>query len=381
MEFFAGAGMARLGLEPAFRARFVNEWDARKAASYERRFGEDPKVAVADVASLSIDDLPKDARLIWASFPCQDLSFAGRRAGLSGGRSGTFLPFWDLVLGLRDRGAAPDLVVLENVPGAVTSNGGRDFTALVACVADGGYRVAPMIVDAARFLPQSRPRLFLVAVRDDAEPPEALVDVEPSELWHPSPLRRAVDALPFESRRRCLWLRPEAPPRPTTTLESIIEEAPIDVAWHEPTETERLLSLMTPVHLDKVARAKRMGSRVVGTIYKRTRPKAEGGKGQTAEVRFDGVAGCLRTPSGGSSRQTIMVVDGDRVRTRLLSSREAARLMGIPDDYELPASYNEAYHLAGDGVVVPVVAWLAREVLRPLLSASTNKSQNDVGRH
>jgi DNA (cytosine-5)-methyltransferase 1 len=79
------------------------------------------------------------------------------------------------------------------------------------------------------------------------------------------------------------------------------------------------------------------------------------------------VAGCLRTASGGSSRQTIVVVEGARVRTRLLSAREAARLMGLPDSYVLPARYNEAYHLAGDGLAVPVVAFLREHLLEPLL--------------
>ena len=85
-----------------------------------------------------------------------------------------------------------------------------------------------------------------------------------------------------------------------------------------------------------------------------------------AEIRFDGVAGCLRTPGGGSSRQFIMVVEGESVRTRLLSGREAARLMGLPDEYKLPANYNEAYHLMGDGLAVPVVRHLADNLLGPL---------------
>ena len=72
---------------------------------------------------------------------------------------------------------------------------------------------------------------------------------------------------------------------------------------------------------------------------------------------------------GGSSRQSILVVEGRRVRSRLLSPREAARLMGLPDSYRLPENYNEAYHLAGDGVAVPVVRFLAARLLEPLLAA------------
>lgn len=106
---------------------------------------------------------------------------------------------------------------------------------------------------------------------------------------------------------------------------------------------------------------------MIGGIYRRTRPDGSGGKVQRAEVRFDNISGCLRTPAGGSSRQTILVVEESRVRSRLLSPREAARLMGLPDDYILPRNYNEAYHLAGDGVAVPVVRFLAERILEPVL--------------
>ena len=92
-----------------------------------------------------------------------------------------------------------------------------------------------------------------------------------------------------------------------------------------------------------------------------------GAKVQRAEVRFDEVAGCLRTPAGGSSRQTILVVHGRSVRSRLLDSREAAALMGLGASYQLPKRYNEAYHLVGDGVVVDVVRHLARHLFEPLI--------------
>ena len=106
---------------------------------------------------------------------------------------------------------------------------------------------------------------------------------------------------------------------------------------------------------------------MVGGVYKRTRLDEEGNKVQRAEVRFDDIAGCLRTPSGGSSRQSILVVEGRRIRSRLLSPREAARLMGLPDSYRLPPNYNDAYPIAGDGVAVPVVRHLAEHIFEPLL--------------
>jgi DNA (cytosine-5)-methyltransferase 1 len=126
---------------------------------------------------------------------------------------------------------------------------------------------------------------------------------------------------------------------------------------------------MSPINRKKLEQAKKMGVRMVGGIYKRTRVE-KGKRVQRAEVRFDDIAGCLRTPVGGSSRQSIIIVEGSSVRSRLLSPREAARLMGLPDSYKLPENYNAAYHLSGDGVAVPVVRYLAANILEPLYGAA-----------
>ena len=147
----------------------------------------------------------------------------------------------------------------------------------------------------------------------------------------------------------------------------LIEDDPADVEWHTPTKTRALLEMMSDVNRAKVDAAKKSKRRQVGAIYKRTRFDENGTKVQRAEVRFDDIAGCLRTPAGGSSRQLILVVDGQKVRSRLISGRETARLMGLPDDYRLPTNYNEAYHLTGDGVVVPVVRHLAEHIFEPIL--------------
>ena len=121
---------------------------------------------------------------------------------------------------------------------------------------------------------------------------------------------------------------------------------------------------------DALAARRDRGERIVGALYRRMRLE-DGRKVQRAEVRFDGLAGCLRTPRGGSSRQVLVVVEEGEVRTRLLTQREAARLMGLPDSYELPKAATSALHVAGDGVAVPVVRWLAQELLEPLLGLAS----------
>ncbi len=159
------------------------------------------------------------------------------------------------------------------------------------------------------------------------------------------------------------------------TFADLIEDDPVGVAWHTASETAKLIKMMSDINRAKVNEAKASGRRMVGTVYKRTRCDEVGRKVQRAEIRFDDIAGCLRTPAGGSSRQVIVIVDGKSVRSRLISPRETARLMGLPDDYELPTNYNEAYHLTGDGVAVPVVRHLARHIFEPLLAAQIPTSR------
>jgi DNA (cytosine-5)-methyltransferase 1 len=365
-EFFAGGGMARAGLGGLWQCLFANDNDAKKAACYAANWGG-RELKVADVGALSPADLPGRADLAWASFPCQDLSLAGNQAGLNGARSGTFWPFWGLMRALAEGGRAPAVVVLENVCGALTSHGGEDFAAIGAALADGGYCFGALVMDAVRFLPQSRPRLFIVGVRDERRIAGWLRRAEPGPAWQPPRLMDAYEKLPARAKAAWMWWNlPEPPPR-TKALAECLEDPPHGVEWHSDPETRRLLALMSPLHRRKVEAAMSAGRPVVGTIYRRTRKDAGGRSAQRAEVRFDGISGCLRTPAGGSSRQTILVVDGREVRSRLLSVREAARLMGLPESYRLPENYSEAYHLAGDGVAVPVVRFLAEHLLEPLL--------------
>jgi DNA (cytosine-5)-methyltransferase 1 len=374
-EFFAGGGMARAGLGEGWECRFANDFDAMKAATYAANWGGD-HIVLADVAKLSVADLPGRADLVWASFPCQDLSLAGDYRGLGRAsaavrtRSGTFWPFWRLMKGLVAEGRAPRLIVLENVYGALTSNGGRDFAAIGEALSDAAYRFGAMVIDARRFVPQSRPRVFFVAARQDEQIPAALLAAAPDAIWHPPALAAARSALSARTRRNWLWWRLPRPAARNAAFADLVEENPTGVRWYTEQETRYLMSLMSDVNLRKIDAARKLGGRVVGAVYRRTRLDENGDKRQRAEVRFDEIAGCLRTPAGGSSRQTILVVDGERLRSRLLSAREAARLMGLDDSYALPKRYNDAYHVCGDGVAVPVVRHIAEHILRPMLEAN-----------
>jgi len=368
-EFFAGGGMARLGLGSGWSCVYANDIDPAKGASYDANH-RGKAFKLKDILEVGADELPGVADLMWGSFPCQDLSRAGARAGLKGERSGTFYAFWAIIEALARQDRAPRIVALENVCGTLTSRGGHDFAAICETFSAFGYRYGALIINANLFVPQSRPRLFMIGVRKDVAIAPELLASGPEAPFHADELRRAMIKVSDEARANAVWWRLPLPAKRRGRFADMIENEPNGVAWHSVAQTQRLLSLMTPMHRAKIAAAQRTGRREVGGIYRRTRVNASGAKVQRAEVRFDDMAGCLRTPAGGSSRQTVMVVEGSRIRSRLISARETARLMGLPDSYVLPTRYNEAYHLTGDGVVAPVVRHLAAHLLEPLLGVA-----------
>lgn len=362
-EFFAGGGMARAGLGSEWQCLLANDISEKKAAAYTKNWGGDDLI-VRDIYNINLTDVKGQADLAWGSFPCQDLSLAGAGAGLKGARSGTFWGFWQIIQGLNIQGRKPRMVVLENVYGALTSRGGKDLEAIVEAVASEGYLVGAIVINAVHFLPQSRPRLFIVAVDSTLTIPASTVTATANPAWHPDALIRAYNTLPSSLKKSWCWWTLPAPSSRMLTLDDIVEEKPEGVSWHSTADTKKILSMMSDLNLRKIMTAQTAGQLKVGTIYKRTRLGV-----QRAEVRFDGISGCLRTPGGGSSRQTIIIVDGPEIHTRLLSPREAARLMGLPDSYILPKRYNDAYHLMGDGVAVPVVAHIAQNLLNTVIEA------------
>ncbi|MEG3123515.1 DNA cytosine methyltransferase [Sphingomonas sp. GB1N7] len=366
-EFFAGGGMARAGLGSGWQCLFANDFDVKKAATYSENWGPQG-LHIGDVGRVETSQLQSRADLVWASFPCQDLSLAGAGAGLKGARSGTFWPFWKLVESLRGEGRKPRAIVLENVCGLLTSHNGADFAALCEAVGDAGYWLGAMVIDAQYFVPQSRPRLFVIALDMDQEVPGRIFSPFAIDRWHPERLRQAQAALPERLRARWLWFTAPTPAKRNLSLADIVEDEPKDVAWHSLSETAALLTMMTRLNRAKIEMMAANTGRSIGAVYKRTRIE-KGVKVQRAEVRFD-MAGCLRTPAGGSSRQTIVAIEGGKVRSRLISARETARLMGLPEEYKLPDRYTDAYHLTGDGVAVPVVRHIAQSILEPALMRS-----------
>ncbi len=376
--------MVRAGLGGRWKCQFANDFDPLKVQVYAENWGK-KEILEDDIHNVDAENLGRRVDLAWASFPCQDLSTAGNGLGLgqaTGGdrtRSGTFWAFIDLMKELKASNRLPRIVVLENVVGLLSINGGEEFKAVIASLDRLGMRAGAVVVDARHFLPQSRQRVFIVGVSKTAKIAESLVREQPHPTWHPDPLVKAVGKLSGQCREHWMWLNLGAPPELKKTLNKIVKSRPVGVEWHTPAETKRLVGMMSEAHKQKLAEAKKSGKRMVGTLSLRMRPSS-GKTLQRTEICFRGLAGCLRTPKGGGSRPRIIVVKGGSVRTRLLAPAEAAALMGLKARYQLPEIYEYAFRVIGDGVAVPVVSFLRGKLLTPLLRSIKKPRAGDVSK-
>lgn len=353
LEFFAGSGLVAQGLKSSFRPIWANDIDSKKGAVYTANHTK-KHFHLGSISDVVGKDLP-NAELAWASFPCQDLSLAGQAGGIHGKRSGLV---WEWLRIIDEMKEPPPILVAENVLGLVSSAGGAHYRTLHAALAQRGYRVGAMLLDAVRFVPQSRPRIFVVAVKKEFAIPAELTSQTPTWL-HPEAVRRAAVGL-----EDWVWWHL---PQPGARAKSLIDVVELDADCAGGKSDERNLSLISEKHAAAL-KAIPKKELVVAPGYKRTRA----GK-QVLELRFDNVAGCLRTPSGGSSRQVLVIRENGKLKSRLLTVRETARLMGAPDTYKIPGSYNDGYKAMGDAVAVPVAKWLATKLLLPLASANAHQ--------
>jgi DNA (cytosine-5)-methyltransferase 1 len=362
-EFFAGIGLARMGLAKAgFDVVWSNDIDPDKHAMYAGHFksSDAHKFVLDDVANVKCEDMPANLAMAWASFPCIDLSLAGWRRGLVGKESGTFWHFTKIIDAMNDR--RPPVVVLENVVGLATSDSGQDLTTAIRELNRLGYSADVLTLDARRFVPQSRPRLFIVGAQ---EPPAS--QAAQDNTLRPDWLQTPYGDPALITHRAAL---PEPPAPLTEGLAAIVEPLEADdERWWDQTRTTAFLSSLSPVQAARLKTFRDGSGLVYRTAYRRTR------QGKAVwEVRPDDISGCLRTARGGSSKQAVVRAGQSDVWLRWMTPREYARLMGA-DDYQLDGvRRNQALFGFGDAVCVPVVRWLAEHYLMPLVSGQLGNS-------
>lgn len=348
LDFFAGSGLAAEGLKLYFQTIWANDICEKKGKVFCANHGE--KIFhLGPIQNIHGKEIPCGL-LSWGSFPCQDLSLAGNMGGISSSRSGLVWHWLRVMDELREK---PPIVVAENVVGLVSLAKGDHYKVLHNALAERGYKIGAVILDASFWVPQSRKRIFVIAV-DKSVPTDDLEADNP--IWcHSEPIIRVASGLD-----NWIWWNIPKPRIKRTKIETIIDiNAPCD----DQKKQEYLLSLIPIAHYKKMKEAINRGQSVFPG-YKRIRH----GK-QVLELRFDSIAGCLRTPEGGSSRQFLVIQKNGSIKTRLLTVKEAAALMGVRKTYKIPGTYNDGYKAMGDAVAVPVVRYLAKNLLSPLASA------------
>lgn len=358
-EYFAGIGLMRMGLEACgWQVAFANDVSEKKREMYEAFFPQSSHYKVKDVFALAPEEIPITT-MATCSFPCIDLSLAGNLNGLDGKHSSAFWGFIRM-LGLQGRDAPP-FVLVENVTGWLSSNDGSDFRVTVQALNKLGYSCDVFVLNALRFTPQSRPRVFLFGTRFGGSQLDIAHILKRAQSLVSVRLRRAL--LQNQDLKWCYVPTPEPPPLRNSGLAEVVEEIPDSTdLWWSNVEVERHLSMMSKVHRERVAELVRGDATVYRTFFRRRRNGE-----QKAEVREDNVAGCLRTAVGGSGKQFLIEAGRGRVRMRAMTPREYARLQGVPDRCPIRVNGVQALTGFGDAVCVPVITWIAQNVLRTVI--------------
>ncbi|RXJ70778.1 DNA (cytosine-5-)-methyltransferase [Veronia nyctiphanis] len=344
-DFFAGSGLVTEGLKSRFKSVWANDICSKKQQVFEANHGSSHFVA-GSIESVCGKAIPRH-ELSWSSFPCQDLSLAGNMDGIGGKRSGMV---WEWFRVLDEMDSLPPVVVAENVVGLVSSKEGEHYVSLHNALSERGYRVGAVLLDAVNWVPQSRPRIFVVGVQKHIDI-KGFVSDKPN--WAHS---KQIINLADKVSDWCWWDLPE-PLSENISLQSLIDfDHPLD----NPEKSAKNIAMISESHMNKLKELEKEGRRVFPG-YMRIRNGQ-----QFLELRFDDIAGCLRAPTGGSSRQHLVISISGELHTRLLSISETAKLMGAPNGYKIPGSYNDGYRAMGDAVAMPAVKFLSENLLAPL---------------
>lgn len=358
-----------LGWEPAF----FSEIDKFPRAVLAHHYPDVP--LHGDFTTIEADQYGAIDLLVGGT-PCQSFSVAGLRGGLADDRGILALEF----LRLADR-ARPRWLVWENVPGVLSSNGGRDFGSILGGLVELGYGFAYRVLDAQYFgVPQRRRRVFLVGYSGDWRPPAAVLLERHSLSWHSAPRREEGEVAPAIPSRNsagggfgtdfdcdgglipqafgggncrgsidvaaCLTAKGQ---RQDFEVETFIAHTNADpIAFHPPQD---------PISSADVCHT-------IGTGSK-------GGQSSAAVVCRD-VALAITSNYGKQCDNSNTALGPNvaihRDQVRRLTPTECERLQGFPDDYTLvpyrgkPAADGPRYKALGNSMAVPVMRWIGERI-------------------
>ena len=311
IDLFAGIGGLRMAFEQAgARCCYSSEWNEFSQITYEANFGENPE---GDITKVEAADIP-DHDILVAGFPCQPFSIAGVSKKKSLGRSTGFddktqgTLFFDVCRILKEK--RPKAFMLENVKNLCSHDKGRTFRIIQECLDELNYTVFYQVIDGQIYVPQHRERIVIVGFDRERYPEDKI--------------HFSFD-LP----------RPDRHP----VLRDILEDS-VDAKYTLTDNLWKYLQAYAQKH------------------------KAAGNGFGFGIAPLDGVSRTLSARYYKDGSEILIAQEGKNPRR--LTPRECARLQGFPDSFVIPVSDTQAYRQFGNSVVVPLMAEVAKLVIKQL---------------
>ncbi len=313
IDLFAGLGGFRLALEDfGMKCVYTSEWDKPAQDVYEQNFGDRPD---GDITKVNEKSIPAHD-VICAGFPCQAFSISGKRQGFSDTR-GTL--FFDVARIAKHH--KPKVLFLENVKNFAKHDNGKTLSVIEKTLKDIGYNVFYKVLNASQYgAPTTRQRIYLVCFRKD---------LNITNFQFPEPSNEQVKLRDF--------LQPD-----NQTTQFIIKRDDIKINKIKISKNVLGEYPLRPIRL--------------GTINK-------GGQGERIYSDL-GHAITFSAYGGGAGGKTGAYLINDKVRR--LSPKEAALVMGFPENYKIHPNKNQAYKQFGNSVVVPVLRKIFAQILNTL---------------
>jgi len=372
ISFFSGIGGVSEGLSDRWETTWANDNCPSKVAIHQANHN-------SFIDSRSIYDVPlksiPDGQLLSSTFPCTNTSAAGNRRGLLGIKSSVVYRYLEI---LKEKGGADTIpsTFIENPTGLIARNQGNDLRDIVRRFNDLGYAVTTIVVDAKHFVPQSRPRLFVIAIKDSNSYVPLYSAVKDGLLndkaKYPNPLRRWLK----KNSDLNLVIRPtDDLPERTIQLTDVIDLSGGECA---PEFTAELIRLMAPKNTALFHKLIQSPSISIATVARRGRKDVQGKSFNATELSVSGLAPCQRPYSGGSSRTWVLVAGQGKCKFKVVTPRESARLMGFPDSFQLPQSAKAAYTATGDAVVPACISWIESQFFSDQLGQESIKIHQEM---
>jgi len=311
IDLFAGIGGFRIALETfGGKCAFSSEWDKYAAITYEHNFGEKP---AGDITKIKEEEIPYHD-VLCAGFPCQAFSISGKQGGFNDTR-GTL--FFDIARIAKYR--KPKVLFLENVKNLARHDNGKTLSTITRVLFDIGYNVFFEILDSSDFgIPQSRKRVFFVCF-------DKKIGIDSFEFPRPKPkpvilkdiLQPDSETSEFVINRKDIKINKDAFPKK-------------DMFGNYPQKPIR-----------------------IGIINK-------GGQGERIYSIYAHAITLSAYGGGVAAKTGAYLVNG---RIRKLTPRECLRLLGFPENFELPVPLIQAYKQCGNSVVIPVVKEIFKKII------------------